>query len=77
MPTPVKMVAIATALGVKPEDLVNTDAVNAVGRRAAKLTITDIGNDRVWATVNQSFSRANMMRLLEVLDREAEDQKKA
>jgi transcriptional regulator with XRE-family HTH domain len=70
MPTPVKMLAIATALGVKPEDLVNTDAVNAVGRNAAKVSITDIGNGRVWMKVNQSFSMANALKILAVISEE-------
>lgn len=70
MPTPVKMLAIATALGVKPEDLVNTDAVNAVGRSAAKVSITDIGDGRVWVKLNQSFSMANALKIMAVLEDE-------
>lgn len=72
MPTPVKLKAIADSLGVKPEDLVDVDAVNAVGQIAAKISLQDLGDGRVWLRINQPVEWPLAMKVLNIVKGEAD-----
>ena len=71
MPTPVKLKAIADAFGVKPEDLVNMDAINAVGHNAAKVSLQDLGDGRVWLRINEPVAWATALKVLDLIKGEA------
>lgn len=73
MPTPVKLKAIADALGVTPEDLVDTDAVNAVGRQSARVSLQDLGDGRVWLRINQPVNWAVAIKVLDLIKGEVEE----
>ncbi len=79
LPSPVKLAAIASALGKTPEDLMPARAV-PVGMRAASRPAStpakemrDLGDGNAWLTINQAVPYRVALKILTMLEPEDND----
>ncbi len=74
LPGPLKLAAIAKALGVQPEDILPQRGVpNAGSKTLPPLDMRDLGDGNVWIRVNQAVSRNVGLKIMNLLLGEAEE----
>ncbi len=74
LPGPIKLAAIAKALGVQPEDILPQRGVpNAGSKTLPALDMRDLGDGNVWMRVNQAVTRAIGLKIMNLLLGEDEE----
>lgn len=69
-PGPVRLAAVAKALGVAPTDLMPEHGIPSVDEKAPPLDIRAIGDGNVWLRINQATSMDVAMKIMALLGQE-------
>lgn len=68
-----RLSAIASALGMKPEELIDLGANRISSRMGAKVSVEDLGNGMTWVRINQEVPWAAALKILDILKGENDE----
>lgn len=67
LPSPLKLEALAKALGVETTDLLPTRGVPSASDRAPAMDVRDMGDGNVWLRINQAVDRQTGLKIMNIL----------